>query len=338
MIPRLKIMMICPAPRWSRKGNRVTADRWARFLRELGHQIEIREEFDGSACDMLIALHARRSAQSIRGFAREYPSRPLLVALTGTDLYRDIRTSRPAQRSLDLATRLVVLQPKGVDELSPGFRAKARVILQSARPTATRSRNRHGVLRGTFRVCVLGHLRHEKDPLRTALATRLMPGKSRVHVTHLGAALDPAMGRWARAESARNPRYTWLGEVAHGRARRILARSDLMVLTSRMEGGANVLSEAVVDEVPIVASRIPSTVGILGAEYPGLYPVGDTEKLAALLSRAETDSEFYARLTKWCARLAPRLAPEAERDAWRRLVQELFKTRMPSHRRARTAS
>lgn len=316
-------MMICPAPRWSRKGNRVTADRWTRFLRELGHQVTIREEYDGSPCDMLIALHARRSATAIQWFACEHPGLPLVVALTGTDLYRDIRTSRTAQRSLDLATRLVVLQPKGLDELQPAHRAKTRVILQSARPTPAGLRKRALTTRNGFRICVLGHLRHEKDPLRMALATRLLPDDSRVRVTHLGAALNPAMGQWARAESARNPRYSWLGEVAHGRARRILAQSDLMVLSSRMEGGANVLSEAMVDGVPIVASNIPSTVGILGAKYPGLYPVGDTRRLAALIRRAETDSKFHRRLKDWCMALAPRVARSAEREAWHRLIQEL---------------
>ena len=42
---------------------------------------------------------------------------PLVVALTGTDLYGDIHTSPEAQTSLDLATRLVVLQPMGIREL-----------------------------------------------------------------------------------------------------------------------------------------------------------------------------------------------------------------------------
>jgi len=323
-------MMICPAPRWSRKGNRVTAVRWAGFLKELGHRVIIRQDYDSSPCDILIALHARRSARAIHRFAREHPDRPLVVALTGTDLYRDIRTSRAAQRSLDLATRLVVLQPRGLDELRPAHRPKTRVILQSTQPTSVPSRNRPVDKTKDFLVCVLGHLRHEKDPLRTALATRLLPDNSRVRVTHLGAALDPAMGRWARAESARNPRYSWIGEVAHGRARGILAQSDLMVLTSRMEGGANVLSEALVDSVPIVASNISSTIGILGAQYPGLYPVGDTAKLAVLLSRAETDRKFYTRLTEWCARLAPRMAPAVERESWQQLLGELSVTRVPS--------
>ncbi len=323
MIPRLKILMVCPAPRWSRKGNRVTADRWAGLLRELGHQVTIQQEYD-AACDVMIALHARRSAAAIHKFARLHADRPLVVVLTGTDLYRDIRTSRRAQRSLDVATRLVVLQPRGLDELPARLRPKTRSVLQSAEPTRPRPARKRRRERDPFRVCILGHLRHEKDPLRVALATRLLPPSSRIVVTHAGAALTPWMGRWAARETESNPRYNWLGEVSHSKARQILAASDLMVLTSRMEGGANVISEALADVVPIVGSGIASTAGILGDDYPGLYPVGDTQRLAELLTRAECDRTFYDQLHAWCRRLAPRVRPAAERQAWKELIAELL--------------
>jgi putative glycosyltransferase (TIGR04348 family) len=270
---------------------------------------------------MMIALHARRSADAIHRFAHTHSLLPLVVALTGTDLYHDIRTARRAQQSLNLATRLVILQPKGLDELPVAVRSKTRVILQSANPTRfARSQSRRRAKR--FRVCILGHLRYEKDPFRTALAARLLPKRSRIHVLHLGAALNAAMGRWATAESLRSARYKWIGEVTNGRARSILASSDLMVLSSRLEGGANVLSEAIVDRVPIIASDIPSTRGILGNDYPGLYSVGDTRKLADLLRCAESNRRFYERIEKWCVRLRRRFTPQAERDSWRRLIAE----------------
>ncbi len=320
------ILLICPAPRGSRKGNRITAVRWARLLRQLGHRVTIRQDYGGERCDVMIALHARRSAPAIQRFARQRPDSPLVVALTGTDLYRDIRTSGVARRSLDLASRLVVLQAAGLAEMPAGPRRKARVILQSSEPTKGRPAERALSAAPDFRVCVLGHLRREKDPFRAALATRLLPEGCRVGIIHLGAALDPAMERWARVESARNPRYHWLGEVSHKRARRLLARSDLMVLSSRIEGGANVLSEALADNVPMVASNIPSTAAILGAGYPGLYPAGDTRALARLLLHAESDPRFYRRLERWCARRAPRVTPERERAAWDRLIAELFRS------------
>jgi putative glycosyltransferase (TIGR04348 family) len=315
----MRIALITPAPLHSRKGNRITANRWARLLRELGHTVVVQEEYDCRPCDVLIALHARRSFASIDRFHRAHPELPLVVALTGTDLYGDIRTSPEAQRSLELATRLVLLQPMGIAELPPCVRNKAVVIYQSVAPTrrsVTRSR-RH------FDVCVLGHLREVKDPFRTALAARQLPASSRIRVRHVGGALSDDMEAAARAEEASNARYRWLGELPRWRARRVLASSHLLVLSSHSEGGANVISEAVVDGVPILASHIPGSIGLLGEGYPGYFPVGDTDELARLLRKAEVDAAFYAELQQWCARLAPLFDPARERASWADLLAEL---------------
>jgi putative glycosyltransferase (TIGR04348 family) len=319
----MRIFMACPAPAHSRKGNRVTAVRWARILRSLGHRLTIDREYEGTPCDLCIALHARRSHQAVVQYRRIYPERPLVVALTGTDLYRDIRTSRRAQQSLEQADRLIVLQPKGRAELPPRLRRKVRVIYQSAQPTHVAAvKDRH-----CFEVCVLGHLRREKDPLRTALALRLLPAESPVRVVHAGEALDPALAARVRALTAQDSRYRWIGEVPRWQARRILARSRLLVLSSRMEGGANVISEALVDGVPVVASRIPGSEGMLGERYPGFFPVGDTRALGRLLLRAASEPEFYDQLKRWCDRLAPLFEPARERETWKRLLRELVRGR-----------
>jgi putative glycosyltransferase (TIGR04348 family) len=321
----MKVFMACPAPPRSRKGNRVTAVRWADILKGLGHRLTIAREYDGAPCDLMIALHARRSAEAVLYYRQLFPAGPLVVALTGTDLYCDIRTSKAAQRSLELADRLVLLQPKGLDELPARLRRKGRVITQSARPTYRPPPRKANV----FEVSVLGHLRREKDPFRAALALRLLPGKSRVRVVHAGEALSPAFAERARALMARDARYHWLGEVSGGEARRLLARSRLMVLSSRLEGGANVISEALADGVPVLASRIPGSVGLLGARYPGFFPVGDTRALARLLARAEEDVAFYSRLQTWCARLGPLVDPARESAAWARLLAELVPAAPP---------
>jgi putative glycosyltransferase (TIGR04348 family) len=315
----MKILIVSPAPPGIETGNAVTARRWARHMGDLGHRASVRPEFTGERCDVLVALHAHRSYPSIARYRRERPEAPLVVALTGTDLYGDLKVSARARWSLEAASRLVLLQREGLRELPRRLRDKARVIYQSAqalqRPPAPRE--------DVFEVCVLANLRAVKDPLRTAIAARQLPRSSRICIIHMGSVLEPGMERRAAAEMRRNPRYRWLGERPRAAALRILARCRLLVLSSLVEGGANVLSEAVAASVPIVASRIPGSQGLLGRNYPGYFRPGDTLALARLLTRAETDGRFYARLRRSCLKLAPQLAPSRERQAWRQLLQGL---------------
>jgi putative glycosyltransferase (TIGR04348 family) len=289
------------------------------MLRGLGHRVMVAPEYRGQPCDVLVALHARKSAPSVQRYSDEHPNRPIVLALTGTDLYDEIRTCPDARRSMELATRLVVLQPEALAELSESVRIKSRVIFQSAdgpqRPVAPDQR--------VFQVCVLAHLRAVKDPLRTAFAARLVPSSSKIQVVHLGNALDETLGDEAIKEMAINPRYRWLGERPHAEALRILASSRLMVLTSRLEGGANAVSEAIACSVPVISSRISGSIGLLGEEYPGYFPMGDTEVLSYLLLRAETDAGFYESLASRCARRASLVNPANERQAWHELLQEL---------------
>jgi putative glycosyltransferase (TIGR04348 family) len=314
----MKILLITPAGPSDRNGNSMTALRWARILKRLGHHVYLDESYRGEACDLLIALHARKSAESIRRFKEAHPNLPLIVALTGTDLYRDIQTSAAARQSLDLATRLVVLQSMGMAELPRRLRAKTRVIYQSA------SRfNAPPKPKDAFKVCVIGHLRPVKDPLRTAAAARLLPASSALRIFHVGRALSQRMEQRARAETLRNQRYRWLGELPHWKTRALLARSHLLSLTSIMEGSANVLSEAIASSVPVVASKIPGLVGTLGKNYPGYFPVGNTRALARLLRRAESDARFYRALKSRCARLRPLVDPKRERAAWEKLLREI---------------
>ena len=265
---------------------------------------------------MLVALHARKSHPSIARFRRRHPKAPLVVALTGTDLYHDLPRSAVARRSLALATRLVVLQPRGVSALPIAVRAKARVVRQSAVRPARGMAPRRDV----FEVCVLAHLRPVKDPLRAALAVKRLPASSRIRVLHAGAPLDVKAAARARAQARANPRYFWLGPLSRGRAQRLLARCRLLLVTSRLEGGANVLSEALACRVPVLSSRIDGSVGILGAGYPGFFEVGDTRGLATLLRRAETDARFYRGLASRCRSLARLVEPALEARAWRRLL------------------
>jgi len=313
----VNIRLIAPVRRGSLQGNGVTARRWARLLKSLGHQVREEAKYKGGAADVLVALHARKSHASAKRFKTLHPSGFLVVALTGTDLYEDLRRSHAARDSLRLADRLVVLQPLALRALPPQYRRKATVIYQSASlpSVAPRKPSTH------FEVCVVGHLRPVKDPFRAALAVRALPEASRIRVTHLGRALTAGMARRAQAEARRNPRYRWLGERPQAEVLRRLSGSDLLVLTSRSEGGANVISEAVAARVPVASSRIPGAEGLLGASYPGYFPFGDTKALAALLWRVEQDEAFRRRLVARGRRLRPLFRPAAERSAWAHLLK-----------------
>ena len=268
----------------------------------------------------MIAIHAWRSAGSVRKFRELHPDRPLIVALSGTDIYEYIdRDARRTLRSLELADRLVALQELARHRLPSRLRGKLRVILQSARPLSRRA----APLGRWFEVIVIAHLRRVKDPLRAAQAARLLPPSSRLRIVHVGGADTPQWAARANAEMHNNPRYVWRGEVSAGEVRRLLGRAQALVLSSRSEGGANAISEAVAAGVPVLASRIDGSVGLLGPDYPGYFPIGDTAALAQLLQRIETEPSFLGRLRAAVARLGDTFRPEREIAAWSALLDEL---------------
>jgi glycosyltransferase involved in cell wall biosynthesis len=111
--------------------------------------------------------------------------------------------------------------------------------------------------------------------------------------------------------------------VPRRRALGVLAGSAALVVTSRLEGGSNVVSEAIAAGVPVLSTRVDGSVGVLGADYPGLFPVGDAGALAALLVRAEEDARFLPELRERVAALRPLVDPARERGAWRALLDEV---------------
>jgi glycosyltransferase involved in cell wall biosynthesis len=273
---------------------------------------------DRAPCELLVVLHAARGSTAVLRSRREAPERPIVVAVTGTDVHP--RVGPRALRALEAADLVVVLHRLAARALPPELRGKVRVVPQAAAPAPVR---RPRPARPGFPVVVLGHLRPVKDPFRVAGAVRRLPPASRVRVVHAGHALTAGMARRAHEETRRGGRWRWVGGLSHRRAMRLLEESRLLVLPSRSEGGPGVLGEAVVRGVPVLASRIPATEGLLGRRHPGLFPAGDTERLAALLARAERDPRFYARLRRAGARRAPAFRPSRERRAWASIVRAL---------------
>lgn len=324
------ICIVSPALAQANNGNWQTARRWAQFLRTRYHA-DIASDWPATAAagmpaaapDLLVALHARRSAAPLARFCAAYPARPTILALTGTDLYRDIHENADAQASLERATALVLLQPAGVSELPPHLRAKARVIYQSApalQPAARPAAPQH------HDILMVGHLREEKDP-RTFMQAADHVTAPGARLLHIGGVLDPALGEAATtAAAAADGRYQWLGALPHAETRQRLKHAHAMAICSRMEGGANVIIEAVTSGVPVLASDISGNRGMLGEDYLGYFPLGDAQALAALIDKSIADPAWYDALQAQCAERAKLFSPEAEQAALLDLVDNLLHT------------
>jgi putative glycosyltransferase (TIGR04348 family) len=320
------LVLVTPALADANNGNWQTARRWAQMLG--GHyRLQLCAHWDGLAGDQaaapavaMIALHARRSAASIAAWKQRYPDRPLILVLTGTDLYRDIDSDAAAQRSLDLADRLVVLNERGALRLPPPLRERTTLCLQSARALKPAE---HPPTR-QLRALMVGHLREEKSPQTCFDAMRRLAGRPDIRLDHIGAALDPALGAAAAALQADCPQYRWLGALPHAVTRRRIRDAHLLVHTSRMEGGAHVVTEAIVSGTPVLASRIDGNLGLLGADYAGCFDWGDDAALATLLERARDDAAMLPALRAQCAARAPLFAPEHERAVLLNLLADVL--------------
>jgi putative glycosyltransferase (TIGR04348 family) len=311
-----RILIVTPTPPGSRTGNRHTAARWARMLRSAGHRVAVLNEWQGERCDLLLALHADRSHASVRRYRDSHPKRALVVALTGTDLYRDLPAgSKKARESLDLADRILVLQSEAKRSLPKKWREKTSVVYQSSD-----TKLKHSPPERPFRIAVVGHLRKVKDPFRAAMALRHLKGD--YEVVLVGGALEPAMAATARRWMKRDPRYRWLGSLPHGQAMKWIARSHLLVVSSVMEGGANVIVEAARIGTPVLASRVPGNVGMLGRDYPGYYRLTDTRALAKLIERFATNTVAFARLRRHVSGRRGVFSPAAEAGALRLLLSD----------------
>lgn len=320
----MQVVIVSPALSDANNGNWQTARRWRRALASLARVRVTRHWPDEEADrdDAMIALHARRSADAIAAWHGRHGSRGLAVVLTGTDLHRDIGNDARALESLGAAQILVVLHERGIAALPSQFRDRARVLLQSATPRRT-------LVKGSrqLRLVMVGHLRAEKTPTTLFAAARLLADRPDIRISHIGGALDAGLGAQAEATMAQCPNYRWLGNQPHGQVRRTIQRAHAVVHTSRMEGGANVVIEAIASGTPVIASRVEGNVGILGEDYGGYFPWDDAEALAARvreLRRSQDSADgLLARLRAQVEARAPLFAPAAEAAAIRRLADDL---------------
>ncbi len=319
-IKKKKILIVTPALSDANNGNWQTAKRWAEFLSGL-FDVDLQKTWDGQPCDLMIALHARRSAASITAFKARNTA-PLILALTGTDLYRDIQTDADAQRSLVLADRLIVLNDLGAKNLPQALQVKTRVVLQST-PAQDSLKKTDACLNALM----VGHLRQEKSPETFFQAAELLAGRPDIHLTHIGASLDESYRLQALELTQRLKNYRWLGAVEHAATLQHIQQAHVLVHCSRMEGGAHVVMEAICAGTPVLASRIDGNVGLLGTDYPGYFDWGDATALAEMLLQMRkspgfepAEPGFLEQCRLACAALAPRFHPDRERDTLLGLV------------------
>lgn len=315
-IAALNALVVTPASRGARTGNRTTALRLAAILRGLGMRPRLAEQWQGQPCELLIAVHAVKSAVSVLRARAAHPHMRIVVVLAGTDLYPTFAPGPDAFAALAAANALVTLQPRALDVLPPALRAKASTIVQSA--TAVRAAKAP-----TFRACVLAHLRPVKDPLLPFAALQFVPDEVPIEVVLAGRALSPVAAAAAEAALALDPRARWLGELPRRAARTLLASSHVCIVPSGAEGGANVVSEAIATGIPLLATAVAGNLGLLGDDWPGLFSPGDARALGKLLVRAASDAAFLAELQERTCALQPMVAPAEERAAWRRLLENL---------------
>jgi putative glycosyltransferase (TIGR04348 family) len=321
MLSKPSICIISPALAAANNGNWQTAKRWQHML-STDYHVEIMLHWDGKPFDAMLALHARRSADSIAQWAAKFPDKLIVLALTGTDLYRDIAVDPLAQQSLKLAHRLVVLQDMGPKSLPAEFQSKCQVIFQS-----TPRRQSVPKKSKKLRALMVGHLRSEKSPETYFAAARslalIQDHSKNIVLDHIGAPLDADLGEQALKLAAEVPSYRYLGEQTHTQTRARIARAHVLVHPSRMEGGAHVVMEAVMSGTPVLASRIDGNVGMLGADYDGYFPWGDAQVLANLLLRCKNEPLFLDHLNAQCALRSPLFEPRAEQLALLKIVSQV---------------
>lgn len=334
----MRIQIVTPAPRASVRGNNITAASWSCILKRLGHTVEISP--DGQLglkqTDCLVALHARKTAKAISDFRAKNPETPIIVCLTGTDVHGDLQRHsfdtlenvesnfRLATQSLEIADRIVVLEPRCIRKIEPRFHPKCETIIQAASPhSISEGPDSHRLPEDQVTLSVIGHLRPVKDPFRAAFASRQLPKASRIKIVQVGEALTDESKKLATSEMRSNPRYAWLGSVSNQAAKDLLCQSHATIVSSHYEGGCNVISDAVVNSIPILTSRMDASLGLLGEGYAGLFDIENTDQLLQLMIKLESDESLRKTILGQLNSAKPIFSPDKEFAAWEALLQSV---------------
>ncbi len=319
---RRSVLIITPYLANANNGNWRTARRWQQLLADQ-MQVVVQSDLDQSTIarkpDVVIALHARRSHAAILASKKKFPDAPLIVVLTGTDLYRDLAESAEANTSLVMADALIVLQEDAIQYVPTQHRHKTHVVFQSAKPLTPAVKPK-----GKLACVVVGHLRAEKSPETIFQLAEILADEPRIHISHIGQPLDDALAARATTLTQSLPNYRWLGLLPHGLTRAAIKRAHVLIHPSLMEGGANVIVEAITAGTAVVASRMSGNIGMLGPDYTGFFPVGDAPALANLLKQCVNAPNTLTRLNTACKARSALFTPFEEQQRLTHIIDSLL--------------
>jgi glycosyltransferase involved in cell wall biosynthesis len=166
-----------------------------------------------------------------------------------------------------------------------------------------------------------------KRPGDLVEALARLPGAP-LHALFLGdGPLRPSLEDRVRQQSLEN-RVHFAGFVNQAQIALMLAAGDLLAITSDRDAHPLAVAESLTVGHPIVASDRIGCIGPSDSARPGVntlvYPVGDTQALAAALERLARDSELRARMSRASWDLAPSQDVGATVQAVLRAIRALW--------------
>jgi glycosyltransferase involved in cell wall biosynthesis len=317
----MKVLVTTPYARDSLQGNTVTAKRVVSILLETGLDASVISNDDKvEYADVIIALHARKSAHFIDDFLALNPAGKVIVYLTGTDLYHDIPNGcQICERSMSLADVLVVSHELTLNALPEKYRKKAMSVHKSIQLPDFLGEEKIEIDPNLF--TIIGHLRAVKQPFMAVESMQLLEDSVRVKLVLLGNEIDEDSGEIARSWEAIDSRFQWLGGVEYLQALQWMRRSVATINTSLIEGGANSVGESIMLGVPVLATRIEGNIGMLGEDYAGYFSAESKQELADIMQRVISDADFLAMLREQVRVRKKKFTRENEKQDWMNVLK-----------------
>ena len=338
----MKIALITPYFTPPVRGNAVTVRRIAAHLVAVGCEanvyslegltaVEILREIQQAVPDVIHAFHAHLGGRAAREIAR-VAGVPYIVTLTGSDAYEALEDGRREETLAVLhdAAAIVAFDASvkhRVVDRHPSLAEKTHVIPQGVELPGEDFR--WGTERfdaGEFIFFLPAGLRPVKN-IGFALAplAELLQEEPRVRLLVAGPVLDADYGATLLAEVERHPFARYLGVVGRDAIGALYRRADVVLNTSRFEGGmANSILEAMALGRPVLAADIEGNRSIVKEGKTGLLFRDEGEFLHKARQLLEDDALRRHLGGQGLRLVRERFSPEREAAAYRELYGEVL--------------